>query len=145
MFLGNLCLVLSFGLYNAPTTFQRVVLAIFVDLIHDCIEVYMDDFTVYGITYEEALQNLEKVLIICQQHNLSLIHEKCFMMMIEDVYLGHHVLEEGIKVDHNKIEFIKELPTPITQIDVRSILRHAGYYRSFIKNISKLATPFFIL
>jgi hypothetical protein len=68
--------VLPFGLCNAPATFQRVVLGVFADLIHDCVEVYMDDFTVYGNTFEEALSNLEKVLIRCQESNLSLSHEK---------------------------------------------------------------------
>jgi hypothetical protein len=68
--------VLPFGLCNAPATFQRVVLGIFADLIHDCVEVYMDDFTFYGNTYQEALDNLEKVLIKCQEMNLSLSHEK---------------------------------------------------------------------
>jgi hypothetical protein len=57
--------VLPFGLCNSPATFQRAVLRIFVDLIHDCVEVYMDDFTVYANTYWEALGNLEKVLIRC--------------------------------------------------------------------------------
>ena len=52
--------VLPFGFCNAPATFQRAVLGIFSDLIHDCVEVYMDDFTVYGNTFEEALENLGK-------------------------------------------------------------------------------------
>jgi hypothetical protein len=68
--------VFPFGLCNSPATFQRVVLGVFADLIHDCVEVYMDDFTVYGNTFEEALSNLEKVLIRCQESNLSLSHEK---------------------------------------------------------------------
>ena len=44
-------------------TFQHAVLGIFADLIHDCVDVYMDDFTAYGNTFQEALDNLEKVLI----------------------------------------------------------------------------------
>ena len=55
--------VFPFGLCNAPATFHRVVLGIFSDLIHDYVEVYMDDFTSYGNTFQEALDNLEKVLI----------------------------------------------------------------------------------
>jgi hypothetical protein len=51
--------VLPFFVCNAPTTFQRVVLGIFFDIIHDCVEVYMDDFTVYGNTFKESLENLE--------------------------------------------------------------------------------------
>jgi hypothetical protein len=68
--------VLPFGLCNDPATFQRAVLGIFADLIHDCVEVYMDDFIVYGNTYQEALDNLEKILIRCQEMNLYLSHEK---------------------------------------------------------------------
>jgi hypothetical protein len=68
--------VLPFGLCNAPSTFQRVVLAIFFDLTNDCVEVYMDDFTVHGQDFQEALANLEKVLIRCKETNLSLSNEK---------------------------------------------------------------------
>ena len=63
--------VLPFGMCNSPATFQWVVLGIFVDLIHDYVEVYMDDFIVYGNTFQEALENLRKVLIRCQERNLS--------------------------------------------------------------------------
>ena len=55
--------VFPFGLCNAPATFQQAVLGIFSDLIHDCVEVYMDNFTAYGNTFQEARENLEKVLI----------------------------------------------------------------------------------
>ena len=68
--------VLPFGLCNAPATFQRVVLGIFLDLTHDCVEVFMDDFSVYGETFQEALDNLEKVLKTLQETNLALSHEK---------------------------------------------------------------------
>jgi hypothetical protein len=104
--------VLPFGLCNAPETFQRVVLGIFVDRIHYCVEVYMDEFTVYGNTYQETLDNLEKVLIICQEMNLYLSHEKCKMLLTEAVVLGNHVSSEEIKVDPAKIEVIVRLPPP---------------------------------
>ena len=55
--------VFPFGLCNAPSTFQRAVLGIFAYLIHDCIEVYMDDFIVYDNTFQEVLDNLEKILV----------------------------------------------------------------------------------
>ena len=88
----------------------------------------MDDFTVYGNTYEEALDNLEKVLVRCQETNLSLSHEKCKMLLIKGIVLGHHVSSQGIKVDPTKIEVISSLPSPTTQKEVRSFLGHAGYY-----------------
>ena len=68
--------VLPFGLCNALSTFQRVVLAIFSNLTHDYVEFYMDDFTVYGDDFQQALDNLKKVLIRCKETNLSLSHEK---------------------------------------------------------------------
>jgi hypothetical protein len=137
--------VLPFGLCNTPATFQRVVLGIFVDLIHDYVEVYMDDFTVYGNTFEEALRNLEKALIRYQESNLSLSHEKCKMLLTEGIVLGHHLSVEGIKVDPAKIEVIVNIPSPKTQKDVRSFLGHVGYYHRFIENFTKIASPMFKL
>ena len=137
--------VLPFGLCNAPATFQRAVLGVFADLIHDCVEVYMDDFTVYGNTFEEALSNLEKVLIRCQESNLSLSHEKCKILLTEGIVLGHHMYAKGIKVDPAKIEVIVNLPSPKTQKDVRIFLGNAGYYRRFIENFTKVASPMFKL
>ena len=55
--------VLSIRLCNAPATFQRAIVGIFTDLIHDCVEVYMDDFTMYGDNFEEAIKILEKKLL----------------------------------------------------------------------------------
>ena len=78
-------------------------------MIHDCVKVFMDDFSVYGNTYDEALTNLEKVLIRCQETNLSLIHEKCRMLLTRGVVLGHIISQDGIEVDLAKIEVISNL------------------------------------
>ena len=51
----------------------------------------MDEFTAYGNTFQGALDNFEKVLIRCQEKNLALGHEKCKMLLIEGIVLGHHV------------------------------------------------------
>jgi hypothetical protein len=83
--------VFPFGLCNAPTTFQRVVLSIFVDLIPDCVEIFMDDFTTFGNQFDEALDRLEKFLQRCVENHVSLSNEKCFLMMMEGIVLGHHI------------------------------------------------------
>ena len=51
----------------------------------------MDDFFVYGNTFEDALENLEKILKICIESNISLSNEKCFMILNEGIVLGHHI------------------------------------------------------
>ena len=107
--------VFPFGLCNAPATFQHVVLGIFFDLIHDCVEMYMDDFIAYGNTFQEALDNLDKVQIRCQETNLSLSHEKCKMLLTEGIVLGNHVSSQGINVDPAKIEVIVGIPSPKNQ------------------------------
>jgi hypothetical protein len=65
------------------------------------------------------------------------------MMMTEGIVLGHFISSQGIQVDPSKIQVIKNIPTPKTQTEVRSFLGHAGYYRRFIKNFSKIASPLF--
>eukprot|EP00253_Pinus_taeda_P026016 PITA_26016 len=108
-------------------------------------EIFMDDFTPYGVSFKEAIQNLEKVLNRCIQAHLSLSTKKCHMMMTEGVVLGHFISSQGIQVDPSKIQVIENLPIPKTQTEVRSFLGHAGYYRRFIKKNSKIASPLFVL
>eukprot|EP00253_Pinus_taeda_P035741 PITA_35741 len=103
------------------------------------------DTKVYGNTFEEALENLEKVLLRCKETNLSLSHEKCFMMFTEGIVLGHHISGDGIKVNRSKVEVISKLPIPNHQKDVRSFLGFTGYYRRFIENFTKITYPLFKL
>ncbi|CAM8951092.1 unnamed protein product [Rhodiola kirilowii] len=132
---------MSFGLCNAPGTFQRVVTSIFSDMIGTFIEVFMDDFTVYGNTFDACLDNLNRVLERCVSMNLVLNYEKCHFMVTHGVVLGHVVSHEGIKVDKAKIDLILTLPYPSTVRDIKSFLGHAGFYRRFIKDFSKKALP----
>eukprot|EP00253_Pinus_taeda_P011339 PITA_11339 len=98
-----------------------------------------------GDTFEEYLQNLEKVLQRCRETNLLLSNEKCFMIMTEGIVLGHHVSAAGIKVDPAKIEVIVKLSPPTNRKGVRSFLGHARYYRRFVQNFTKVASPLFKL
>jgi hypothetical protein len=105
----------------------------------------MDDFSVYGNTFDDSLKNLEKVLKRCIEINLSLSHEKCFMMLTEGIALGHHISSSGITLDPTKIQIIVDLSKPTNQRDIRSFLGYAGYYRRFIENFSKITFPLFKL
>jgi len=98
---------MSFGLYNAPTSFQRCLMSIFSDMIDKIMEVFMDDFLVYGKTFDDCLESLDKVLQRCEEKHLVLNWEKCHFMVREGIVLGHVVSERGIEVDKAKIEVIK--------------------------------------
>ncbi|KAG9442621.1 hypothetical protein H6P81_018475 [Aristolochia fimbriata] len=132
---------MPFGLCNAPATFQRCMIAIFHDFIEKFMEIFMDDFTLYGLTFETCLKNLDLVLARCEERNLVLNWEKCHFMVKEGIVLGHKISEKGIEVDRAKVEVIEKLPPPTNIKGIRSFLGHAGFYRRFIKDFSKIAKP----
>ena len=123
---------MPFGLCNALTTFQRCMLSLFNDMVERIMEVFMDDLTVYGKTFNDCLLNLKKVLKRCIKKDLVLNWEKCHFMATLGVVLGHIIFREGIQVDPTKIELISKLPLSTTIKKVRQFLGHAGFYRRFI-------------
>ncbi|CAA7053408.1 unnamed protein product [Microthlaspi erraticum] len=132
---------MPFGLCNAPATFQRCMTSIFSDLIEEMVEVFMDDFSVYGASFSSCLSNLCRVLQRCEETNLVLNWEKCHFMVREGIVLGHKISEKGIELDRAKVDVMLQLPVPKTVKDIRSFLGHAGFYRRFIKDFSKIARP----
>nr|GEU33650.1 reverse transcriptase domain-containing protein [Tanacetum cinerariifolium] len=132
---------MPFGLCNAPGTFQRCMMVIFHDMIDNTIEVFMDDFLVFGDSFSSCLSYLDTMLQRCEDTNLVLNWEKCHFMVKEGIFLGHKISKNGLEVDRAKVDVIAKLPHPTTVKGVRSFLRHAGFYRSFIQDISKIARP----
>ncbi|GJX43227.1 reverse transcriptase domain-containing protein [Tanacetum coccineum] len=132
---------MPFGLCNAPITFQRCMTAIFHELIEDNMEVFMDDFSIFGNSFDHCLKNLEKMLKRYEETNLVSNWEKCHFMVKEGIVLGHKVLGSGIEVDKVKSEAISKLPYLTNVKAIRSFLGHAGFYRRFIKDFSQIAHP----
>ncbi|CAN6554942.1 unnamed protein product [Malus baccata var. baccata] len=132
---------MPFGLCNAPATFQRCMVSIFSDFIEKIIEVFMDDFSVFGDSFDGCLENLTLILKRCVETNLVLNWEKCHFMVKQGIVLGHIVSERGIEVDKSKIDLVRYLPSPTSVREVRSFLGHAGFYRRFFKDFSKISTP----
>ncbi|XP_042067440.1 uncharacterized protein LOC121810774 [Salvia splendens] len=132
---------MSFGLCNAPATFQRCMMSIFHDMVEDIMEVFMDDFSVFGSSYDHCLDNLTRVLQRCEETNLVLNWEKCHFMVRDGIVLGHKISAAGLEVDRAKIIAIEQMPPPSSEKAVRSFLGHAGFYRRFIKDFSQIARP----
>ena len=89
---------MPFGLCNAPATFQRCMMSIFSDYVERIIEVFMDDFTVYGDSFDRCLENLSLILKKCIETNLVLNYEKCYFMVDQGIVLGHVVSWRLIKL-----------------------------------------------
>ena len=136
---------MHFGLYNAPTTFQRCMLSMFSDMVERIMEVYMDDITVYGGGFEECLANLEAILQRCIEKNLVLNWEKCHFMVNQGIVPGHIISSRGIEVDKANIELISKLPSPTNVKTVRQFIGHASFYRRFIKDFLRIAKPLYKL
>ena len=132
---------MPFGLCNAPATFQRCMMSMFSDLVEEVMEIFMDDFTVYGSSFDHCLNNLETVLQRCKDKQLALNWEKCHFMVTEGIVLGHKISATGLEVDQSKVSIIKTLAPPTIVKGIRSFLGHAGFYRRFIKDFSKVARP----
>ncbi|GJV42295.1 reverse transcriptase domain-containing protein [Tanacetum coccineum] len=118
---------MPFDLCNAPGTFQRCMLAIFHDMVKNTMEVFMDDFLVFGDSFENCLSCLDKMLQRCEDTNLCLNWEKSHSMVKEGIVLDHKISKNGIEVDKAKVDVIAKLPHPTTVKGVRSFLGHADF------------------
>ncbi|GJX26562.1 putative nucleotidyltransferase, ribonuclease H, partial [Tanacetum coccineum] len=102
---------MPFGLCNAPATFQRCMTAIFHDMVEDFMEVFMDEFSVFGNSFDCCLANLDRYLARCEETNLVLNWEKCHFMVKEGIVLGYKFF--GLE-----LRFIKDfsmISKPMTQ------------------------------
>ena len=117
------------------------MMAIFSNMVERTIEVFMDDLSVLGKSFDNCLENLRQVLIRCEETNLVLNWEKCHFMVKEGIVLGHRILERGIEVDRAKVETIEKQLPPSSVKGIRSFIGHIGFYRRFIKDFSKIAKP----
>ncbi|GKB79617.1 putative nucleotidyltransferase, ribonuclease H [Tanacetum coccineum] len=104
-------------------------------------EVFMDDFSVFGNSFDCCLANLDRMLARCEETNLVLNWKKCHFMIKEGIVLGHKISEAGIEVDRAKIDVIAKLPYPTNVKGVISFLGHAGFYRRKLTTAPIIISP----
>jgi hypothetical protein len=131
---------MPFGLKNAPTIFSQKAVAIFKEFIHKFLEVYLDDWTVISLL-KELMQALWLMLDRFHQLQISLNFRKCIFYTPFDTLLGHVMCKYGLMVDQDKITTILGMVSPTSVQEMRATLGHTGYYRQFIHNYGKIATP----
>ena len=103
--------VMPFGLKNAPAIFSRVVVAVFKEYIHKFLEVYFDDWIVFGLI-DKHIGDLILMLEKCRQYQISLNLKKCILYAPFGIFLGHIVCRQGLMVYPAKIAIIVNLPAP---------------------------------
>ena len=109
------------------------MMAIFSNMVKDIMGVFMDDFSVFGTSFDHCLHNLARVLLRCEEKNLVLSWEKCHFMVREGIVLGHRVSSKGIEVDPAKVSTIKKFHPPTNIKRIRSLLGHVGFYRTSLR------------
>ena len=138
-------LVAGFGLCNLPSNFMTLMNEVFHDYLDKFCLVYLDDLLIYSKTEAEHLEHLRLILDRLRLYNLYLGIDKCTFMSSSVEYLGHVISADGIRMDPKKIEAISKWQILHNVADVRSFLGLINYYRRFIPNLAKIASPLHFL
>ncbi|KAL0536475.1 hypothetical protein IC582_025424 [Cucumis melo] len=134
-------IVMSFGLTNAPAVFMDLMNRVFREFLDTFVIVFIDDILIYSKTETEHEKHLRMVLQTLRDNKLYAKFSKCEFWLKQVSFLGHVVSKAGVSVDPAKIEAVTGWTRPSTVSEVRSFLGLAGYYRRFVENFSRIATP----
>jgi hypothetical protein len=138
-------LVMPFGLTNAPATFMHLMQQTFREHLDDSVIVFIDDVLVYSKTKHEHEQHLRTVLQVLRGKQLYAKLSKCEFFQTEIGFLGHVINQYGIKMEPSKVDAVLKWPAPKNIHELRSFLGLAGYYRRFVRDFSKVASPLSVL
>ncbi|KAL0556560.1 hypothetical protein IC582_005074 [Cucumis melo] len=134
-------IVMSFGLTNALAIFMDLMNRVFKDFLDSFVIVFIDDILIYSKTEAEHEEHLHQVLETLRANRLYVKFSKCEFWLKKVSFLGHVVSSEGVSVDPAKIEAITNWPRSSTVSEIRSFLGLAGYYRRFVEDFSRIASP----
>ncbi|KAL0549996.1 hypothetical protein IC582_014491 [Cucumis melo] len=134
-------IVMSFGLTNAPAVFMDLMNRVFKDFLDSFVIVFIDDILIYSKTEAEHEEHLHQVLETLRANRPYAKFSKCEFWLKKVSFLGHVVSSKGVSVDPAKIEAVTNWPRPSTVSEIRSFLGLAGYYRRFVEDFSRIASP----
>ena len=132
---------LPFGLQSSPPNFQRLMDQVLGDLRWlECL-CYLDDILIFGKTFEQHLERLERVLQAIGDAGLTLNPKKCVFGTRCVKFLGHLIDAEGVHPNPEKVNAIKEFPRPDDVSKLRGFLGMTSFFRKFIRGFAKIARP----
>ena len=137
--------VMSFGLCNAPATFERLMEKVLSGLPWEVCLLYLDDIIVHGREFGEAIKRLHIVLQRLHDAGLKLSPKRCILLQQSVPFLGHVVSDHVVPTDPKKIEAVRTWPSPQAVEDVKSFLGLCSYYRRFVRGFADIARPLYRL
>ena len=132
---------MPFGLCNAPTTFQWLMMNCLGELNYLTCLVYLNDFVIYSSTHEEHIECLHAVLECLRLHLLKLKPLKCEFFKEKIEYLGHSVSSKGVAPSRDNLKAIAKYPEPTMYTAIKGFIRLTGHYRCFIEDFAKIVDP----
>ena len=137
--------VLPFGLCNAPATFSHMMNDVLRPFLDKFVLCYLDDVLIFSRNEQEHDKHIKLVLSALEKHSLHLNMAKCSWGKTAIPFLGHIISATGVSVDPVKIVALKDWPTPSNLREIRAFMGFVNYYRRFVRNFSKLASPIIAL
>lgn len=133
--------VMPFGLTCAPAVFQRLMDLVLCGLSYEACMVYLDDIIIFSADFDSHLERLATVFSRLRWARLKLRADKCFFFRREVSFLGHVVSGHGIAMQPDKVQAVRDWPTPTNLGEMRSFLGLCSYYRRYIKSFADIAAP----
>ncbi|XP_039126949.1 uncharacterized protein LOC120263108 [Dioscorea cayenensis subsp. rotundata] len=134
-------LVMSFGLSNAPSSFQAMMHTLFRSALRKYALVFFDDILIYSRDWVTHLEHLHHIFALFRDHKIFAKRSKCEFGCSSIGYLGHRINGQGVQVDPEKIQAIQHWPHPTTLRCLRGFLGISGYYRRFVRGYAAISAP----
>jgi hypothetical protein len=133
--------VMGFGPSNGPATFQRYINETLFEYLNVFCTAYMDDILIYSQNLEEHVNHVKLVLQRLRDAGLEVDIRKCEFHVTKTKFLGLIVSTNGLEMDPEKIEAVKNWEAPRSVTEAQSFVGFCNFYRRFIRNFSRIMRP----